>query len=430
MSDQEFDAELFGPVSSEIFDVNWLHDPKTGIWRAPLPRESERDQLRRVYHFLGGDDPALFDRVYPKLWRLDRRPQSSPSLFVAVLDTGYLAGHPLLADFIEEARDFTSEGVEDRIGHGTGCALSARLHLGLRRCSRLLIGKVFPEDRRHVASNLIQGIEWAASYADKTGLVVQIILRLGIYHRRLLGLKACDGTCDVCKAAARAVENNPLVWIDVAPGNRPGQTACPAMAAIRARREAKAAASTTNTERFASQGPRDYRDAGVGTHVIGRSSLYYSLWRDTVTLYPPGLYYQTLDPRMVVGIEAARQYWAEPFIAMRGSWSIMHVDDRRIEVPHRMGAVAEGEDASRGVDLRYGCDAHGLFFEMPGLPGFVVRGDTTGGIHAQLPDAMTRYLADHDELPELVSRQAKRLTDLLGNSEGARGVALVLHGRR
>ena len=49
MSDEEFEAELFGPVTSQIFDATGLYDSQTGIWRAPLPYESERDQLRRIY---------------------------------------------------------------------------------------------------------------------------------------------------------------------------------------------------------------------------------------------------------------------------------------------------------------------------------------------------------------------------------------------
>ena len=418
MSDEEFEAELFGPVTSQIFDATWLHDSQTGIWRAPLPYESERDQLRRIYLLdKRNTDPPLFDRVYPKLWRLDRQPKSSTRLIVAVLDTGCLTEHPLLADCIEETRDFTGEGVEDRIGHGTGSALIARMHLGLGQRPALLIGKVFPEDRRRVAKNLIQGIEWAAQHAGETAFV-QIHLRLGVYHRRLFGLKACDGTCGVCTAAARAAEN-PFVWIDAAPGNRPGRTACPAMGAIRARRMAEPASPSAAAEvRFASQALREYSNSGVGTDVVEGTGTY-NLWQDTVTLYPPDLYYRTLDPRMVVGIEAARRSFDEPFIAMRGSWSLVHISNRWIEVPHEMGAAGPDEDSS-GATFGYGCDTHGLFFGMPALPGFVVRGDTTPGIHAQLPDAMRKHLTDHTELPELVREQATRVADLLGNSEGAR----------
>ena len=40
MSDEEFEAELFGPVTSQIFDATWLHDSQTGICaRAPSLRK-------------------------------------------------------------------------------------------------------------------------------------------------------------------------------------------------------------------------------------------------------------------------------------------------------------------------------------------------------------------------------------------------------
>ena len=40
MSDEEFEAELFGPVTSQIFDATWLHDSQ--YWylaRAPSLRK-------------------------------------------------------------------------------------------------------------------------------------------------------------------------------------------------------------------------------------------------------------------------------------------------------------------------------------------------------------------------------------------------------
>ena len=363
-------------------------------------------------------DPPLFDRVYPKLWRLDRQPKSSTRLIVAVLDSGCLTEHPLLADCIEETRDFTGEGVEDRIGHGTGSALIARMHLGLGQRPALLIGKVFPKDRRRVAKNLIQGIEWAAQHAGETAFV-QIHLRLGVYHRRLFGLKACDGTCGVCTAAARAAEN-PFVWIDAAPGNRPGRTACPAMGAIRARRMAEPASPSAAAEvRFASQALGEDSDFGVGTDVVEGTGTY-NLWQDTVTLYPPDLDHRTLDPRMVVGIEVCAPKLRRTFHCYA-----------RLVVPS-----AHQQPMDRGA-ARNGCGGSGrrqlgryvrirlrhtwvVLRYLPALPGFVVRGDTTPGIHAQLPDAMRKHLTDHTELPELVREQATRVADLLGNSEGAR----------
>ncbi|MFC5099729.1 S8 family serine peptidase [Kibdelosporangium philippinense] len=41
---------------------------------------------------------------------------------VAVLDTGYDAGHPDLNGIVKGEKDFTSEGTTDVIGHGTHVA--------------------------------------------------------------------------------------------------------------------------------------------------------------------------------------------------------------------------------------------------------------------------------------------------------------------
>jgi hypothetical protein len=410
MNEEDIEAELFNPFTTGIFDINWLRDRETGIWRAPVATEHDRDRLREIY-LVGANDPAPFDQVYPMLWRLHTQPKSPQSLIVAVLDTGCLAAHPLLADCIDETIDFTSEGVEDRIGHGTGCTLIAR-NMSVHERPHLLIGKVFAEDRRNVAHNLIRGIEWAANYARKSSVHVYIILRLGLYNRRWAGLRSCDGTCDVCRVALRAVEN-PLVWLDAAPGNRPRQTACPAVAALRLRRKPKEAGPSFGADKFVSVAPSGYGDAGVGTHLSEGEGLY-SYVSDTVTLYPPALYYKTLDhPALAAGCEAARRYWGEPFIAERGSWCIAHLGNKWVRVPHWPGT------APSVCSFGYGHDAHGLFFGSPALPGFVIRGTTVDAIHAQLPEAMKNYLAQHQELPQAIRQQATALADNLGNSVGA-----------
>jgi len=45
---------------------------------------------------------------------------------VAVIDSGVAADHPQLAGLVSVAKDFTGEGAEDKVGHGTVMAITLR----------------------------------------------------------------------------------------------------------------------------------------------------------------------------------------------------------------------------------------------------------------------------------------------------------------
>jgi subtilisin family serine protease len=84
---------------------------------------------------------------------------------VAVLDTGYDQAHPELKDVVVAARDFTGEGIQDDVGHGTHVAATVAgrggRYSGVAKGATLAIGRVCgtwgcPE------SAIIAGMEWAA----------------------------------------------------------------------------------------------------------------------------------------------------------------------------------------------------------------------------------------------------------------------------
>ena len=303
---------------------------------------------------------------------------------------------------IEQTVDFTGEGIEDRVGHGTGCALRARIApLGGWR-PRLIIGKVFGEDRRQVPRNLIRGIDWAVDYAAKNHLVTYVMIRLGIYNRRWLGLRSCNGSCEICTAALRAV-NNLRVLVDAAPGNRAGQCACPA-AALGAPRNANPADPPGGQPKLISRAPRYYPDAGLASTFFEGDGRY-SYVSDTVTLFPPALFYKTLmHPAEAAGFEAVRRQKGEAFVAMRGSHQVVKLGNRWERVPY--WPEPEGDQTDAPCPFGLGHDQHGLFLSSPALPGFWIRGATADEIHAKLPDAVAAYLAQHPELPNDVRRDA------------------------
>lgn len=86
---------------------------------------------------------------------------------VAVLDTGYDADHPDLADQVTATKDFTAEGIDDGQGHGThvastiaGSGATDASKTGMAPESELLIGKVLGNYGGQT-SWIIAGMEWA-----------------------------------------------------------------------------------------------------------------------------------------------------------------------------------------------------------------------------------------------------------------------------
>jgi subtilase family protein len=93
---------------------------------------------------------------------------------VAVLDTGIDADHPDLKAAIDVAADFTGEGVQDVVGHGThvastiagtGAASQGRF-TGVAPGARLLVGKVLAEDGGR-EDWIIAGMRWAVANGAK-----------------------------------------------------------------------------------------------------------------------------------------------------------------------------------------------------------------------------------------------------------------------
>ena len=88
---------------------------------------------------------------------------------VAVLDTGYDAEHPDLADHVAAAQDFTGQGVADTNGHGThvastiaGDGTADASRTGMAPEAELLVGKVLGFSGGQI-SWIVAGMEWAVA---------------------------------------------------------------------------------------------------------------------------------------------------------------------------------------------------------------------------------------------------------------------------
>jgi subtilisin family serine protease len=143
--------------------------PKTGAaWPELAATAGARGATGKVW-LNGRVRPALEDSVpqvgAPAAWAAGF---TGTGAKVAVLDTGYDAGHPDLAGVVTAAQDFTGEGIADTVGHGThvaatiagtGAASGGR-RKGVAPGARLLVGKVLG-DRGGTEADVIAGMQWA-----------------------------------------------------------------------------------------------------------------------------------------------------------------------------------------------------------------------------------------------------------------------------
>jgi len=107
---------------------------------------------------------------------------------VAVIDSGVAPGHPQLAGYVVEAVDFTGEGLEDALGHGTSVALVAAFGERLPQPEvALLSAKVAGRHGRVREQDVIRAIDWAASRGARV-----VYLRLGFRGTRKEHAALCE----------------------------------------------------------------------------------------------------------------------------------------------------------------------------------------------------------------------------------------------
>ena len=147
-----------------------------------------------------------------------------PKIHCAIIDTGVLSNHPLIIPHLmEESVDFTGEGPEDQNGHGTVVSL---IYLANATADATIYNvKALDSKGRGTMDNLIKAIDWCIERKIKL-----INISAGINYKKF-GLFDCNGTCKLCKAAERAVNNGSMVF--AAAGNEANETYCPATAGVK-----------------------------------------------------------------------------------------------------------------------------------------------------------------------------------------------------
>ena len=83
---------------------------------------------------------------------------------MAVIDSGVASSHPQLAGYIIDAVDFTGEGLQDVLGHGTAVALIALFGAGQPQPgTAIMSAKVVSRDERIMQEHVVKAIDWAVS---------------------------------------------------------------------------------------------------------------------------------------------------------------------------------------------------------------------------------------------------------------------------
>lgn len=171
---------------------------------------------------------------------------------VAILDTGYDPEHPDLAGIVKGEKDFTGEGIADKVGHGTHVASTVAgrgtRYTGVAKGADLLIGKVC-QMGGCTYDAILAGMQWAA---DSGAEVVNMSLGGG----------PGDGVSDPLEIAVNRLSAEKGTLFVVAAGNdgqsRPVSSPASADAAL-------AVASVSKQDRYSSfsqPGPR-FKDHAV-----------------------------------------------------------------------------------------------------------------------------------------------------------------------
>ncbi|MEV0448355.1 S8 family serine peptidase [Streptomyces sp. NPDC050600] len=196
----------------------------------------------------------------PKAWEAGL---TGKGVKVAVLDTGFDAGHPDLTGRVGETRSFIEgQEVADRNGHGTHVAStvggsgagSAGKEQGVAPGATLAVGKVLSDQGSGTESQIIAGMEWAARDVDAK-----------IVSMSLGSSEPSDGTDPMAQAVnALSAETGALFVIAAGNSGAPGSIGSPG--AADAALTVGAVDSADEAAYFTSKGPR-YGDQGLKPDV-------------------------------------------------------------------------------------------------------------------------------------------------------------------
>jgi hypothetical protein len=254
----EAPVELFGlGPDADMWRAAQLYNAVRDEYAVPEPPPEARPLMLQMYLASPGATVEKFDAAWPQIWKLTETVYRPTDNLLAILDTGYMQKHPMLAGCVRDSMDFTGEGIEDTAGHGTLAALIARMAMTGFPQNKFVIIKCVGMNSRGTEEALIDGLRWMQTYNATHAVKIAVAsLSLGAYNKRF-GVFPCEGTCRLCTTA---LEVSQEIRLHVAAGNTPGRTACPARAAF-----------LPNGSGIIAESRSDETTSGSGTHT---GSLY------------------------------------------------------------------------------------------------------------------------------------------------------------
>jgi subtilisin family serine protease len=172
---------------------------------------------------------------------------------VAVLDTGYDAGHPDLAGKVATSKSFIpGEDVADGHGHGTHVAAtvagsgagSAGKNKGVAPGASLVVGKVLDNGGSGADSSVIAGMEWAARDMDADVVSMS------------LGAGPTDGTDPLSQAVENLTASTGALFVVAAGNDGPGRETVSAPGAADSALTVAATDKSDGLADFSGRGPR------------------------------------------------------------------------------------------------------------------------------------------------------------------------------
>jgi hypothetical protein len=176
-------------------DASWTLDKvwnkKTGRFYRPWIPSQEADEVTKSAR-------ALLENA--------QQLPARPSPITAIVDTGILSAHPLIAGTIVDSIDFTGEGVEDVAGHGTIVALHYVSTVELYSPNskpRMLNVKVMDGLGNSTDEWIAKGIRWGVDNGAK-------LINLSIGY----DTEGCEPNHGIlCEAVEYAIGKNSIVTV-------------------------------------------------------------------------------------------------------------------------------------------------------------------------------------------------------------------------
>ncbi|HEY9145229.1 MAG TPA: S8 family serine peptidase, partial [Thiobacillus sp.] len=136
------------------------------------------------------------------------------SVLVGVIDSGIAQAHPQLAGYVRACADFSGDGLEDRLGHGTAVALQLLYANGESNPPiAILSAKVTDAQGRIRQQAVVDAIEWVAQQGAR-------VVNLSLGFR---------GGADKYQVLCAAIARHPNILFSAAAGNYgPNVEVCPA----------------------------------------------------------------------------------------------------------------------------------------------------------------------------------------------------------